>query len=121
MLDFNENGEAIEKYQQKGNNWKYLRAAVSIEIYGLNDWEPFRKGRKSVWKECYRKIKRINEKFNRAITACSTELVDELSNDIEFLSKELKEKIDIESQYSSVALSCINNCGYEWVDDLIFS
>ena len=119
LIDFNENGMVIPKINDSDNYWKNIRTVVSINVYGLNKIESLKKGRKTIWKECYDVIKKTNEKYEKSLYSDSDELLKELANDFSYFSNKLKEKIDIKSRYSAVAMACLNSCGYEWINDFI--
>jgi len=100
LLFFDEEGKAIPAVSQIDEPWNFARAKVSIDIYHLNH-TPLKEARQVVWNLCQRKIdeiKNINRKSIRTVTDDTT---------VERLRIELRELISKNSEFSGVALACI--------------
>ncbi|SHM52003.1 HNH endonuclease family protein [Flavobacterium saccharophilum] len=100
LLFFSEDGKAIPSVEQESEPWNYARAEVSIDIYHLNH-TPLKDARLVVWNLCQRKIdqiKLINQKAHRTAGDNAR---------IEIIKTELREMILKSSEFSAVALACI--------------
>lgn len=100
LLFFSEDGKAIPSVEQESEPWNYARAEVSIDIYHLNH-TPLKDARLVVWNLCQRKIeliKKINQKTHRTAGDNAR---------IETIKGELREMISKSSEFSAVALACI--------------
>lgn len=100
LLFFNEEGKAMPSILEEDEPWNFQRAKVTIDIYHLNH-TPIKDARKVVWNLCQRKInelKAINQKAYRS--ARDEERVLRIR-------EELSELIDKDSEFSAVALACI--------------
>lgn len=100
LLFFSDDGSAIPSVEKDSEPWNYARAEVSIDIYHLNH-TPLKDARLVVWNLCQRKIdqiKTINQKIYRT------------SGDnarIEIIKAELREMMQKSSEFSAVALACV--------------
>lgn len=104
----------------------YIRADISIKVYGLNEIEPLVAHRNAKWKDCieliidnqyfYPKIKPILEDGE----ALNDELLDPLER-FDTKCKKLKEFISPNAEYSAVAKTCLLSYAktYTWINDYI--
>lgn len=100
LLFFNDEGKAIPSVLEEDEPWNYQRAKVTIDIYHLNH-TPLKDARQVVWNLCQRKVdelKAINRKAYRSAR-------DE--ERILRIREELSELINKDSEFSAVALACI--------------
>lgn len=100
LLFFSEDGKAIPSVELESEPWNYARAEASIDIYHLNH-TPLRDARLVVWNLCQRKIdhiKKINQNTHR--TAADNAR-------IEIIKAELREMMSKSTEFSAVALACI--------------
>lgn len=105
---------------------EFIRADVSIKIYGLNDIKPLVDHRNTKWKDCYELIK-DNQYFYPLIKAVleeSADIDDSLIDPLErFHSKckQLQDLISPKSEYSAVAKTCLQSYAnsYTWIKDYV--
>jgi len=100
LLFFSNDGKAIPSVEEESEPWNYSRAKVSIDIYHLNH-TPLKDARLVVWNLCQRKIdqmKTINQKTLRTAGDNAR---------IEMIKTELREMMSKSSEFSAVALACI--------------
>ncbi|WP_282069924.1 hypothetical protein [Olleya namhaensis] len=100
LLFFSKDGKVIPSVTEEDEPWNFSRAQISIDIYHLNH-TPLREARLVVWNICQRKInqiKEINKKPHRTAGDNAR---------IEIIKEELREMRSKSSEFSSVAMACI--------------
>ncbi|MBX9886993.1 MAG: hypothetical protein K2Y30_03550 [Flavobacteriaceae bacterium] len=100
LLFFSNDGSAIPSVEKESEPWNYIRAEVSINIYHLNH-TPLKDARLVVWNLCQRKIdqiKKINQKAHRTAGDNAR---------IEIIKAELRQMMSKSSEFSAVALACV--------------
>jgi hypothetical protein len=100
LLTFDKTGSAIPSYPK--DTWEYERAFVSRELYNL-DFYKLKKARKIVWDKCERKINEIQNDIQKSWGKNSATLKATIIAKIQ----EIKEMVKKESEFSSVAISCL--------------
>lgn len=99
LLFFNEDGLAVPAVSED-EPWNIERALISIDIYHLNH-TPLKDARQVVWNLCQRKIDDLKAIFKKPqITARDDERINSIRED-------LRELIAKDSEFSAVALACI--------------
>lgn len=125
LLTFDPDGKARPSIADV-TSFDYLRAFVSIEVYGLNAIEPLVKHRESKWGECYKAIKRATEKYSEL-----EEAVDEgnlvsyrryFDEFMDFIQNDLKPAINPSSEFSAVAKACVNSySNHDWINEYVLN
>lgn len=96
---------------------EHIRAAVSIEIYGLNKIKFLKEGRKAKWDEINQAISDANDKYEEMVNTADNsnrfyQLHDEFFHIIEQC---IKPKLLFSAQFSAVARTCLFSYNYEWI------
>ncbi len=125
LLTFDPDGKARPAILDQ-TAFDYLRAYVSIDIYGLNAIEPLVKHRESKWSECYKAIKRATEKYSELEEAVDQgnmisfkRYYDEF---MDFVDNDIKPAIDPSSEFSAVAKACVMSYSkYSWVTEYVLN
>lgn len=127
LLTFESDGKA-KPTEVDETKFGFLRARISIEIYGLNAIPPLVEHRQRKWKSCLKLIKNNNIFYQRIkpVLESTLPLPDNLVEDLGLFNEncdELKEYMNPHSEFSSVAKTCIlsyaNSC--EWIKDYVLS
>lgn len=100
LLSFNSNGEAVPFVTEDEDFWDFERARVSIELYHLNH-TPLREKRLELWNLIQRKINQLRNLYRKVIRTAADNAV------IEQIRQELRNYCEKSSEYSALALACI--------------
>lgn len=105
---------------------EFIRAEISIKIYGLNDLKPLVDHRNTKWRDCYELIKdnQIFYPMIKSILENGETIDDELLDALERFDtkcKKLKEFISPNAEYSAVAKTCLLSYAniYTWIKDYV--
>lgn len=125
FLTFDPDGKARPTIVDQ-NRIEFVRAFISIEIYGLNSIDSLVKHRESKWSECYKAIKRAGDKYLEIEMAANAG--DEIAfsryfNEfMDFIDNDIKPAINPRSEFSSVAKACVMSySALEWVGEYILN
>lgn len=127
LLTFDPDGK-VKPTEVDESKDEYIRAHISIKIYGLNDIEPLVSHRNAKWKDCLDLIT-DNQHFYpiiKPIIEDGQELIDELIVPLERFNskcKKLKEYISPDAEYSAVAKTCLLSyvSSYTWINDYVLN
>ncbi|WP_421946381.1 hypothetical protein [Phaeodactylibacter xiamenensis] len=114
LINFQEDGHAIESAPQDEEPWNYQRANYTIEYYDLN-YEDLVEARMVEWGITAKLVKKINEKnleFNQNPSA-------DLRAEIKGLKDRCRERIASCSNLSSTNRACLRASGKRWAYDLL--
>lgn len=107
---------------------EFIRADISIKIYGLNEIEPLVSHRNTKWRDCFELIK-DNQYFYPKIKPfledgelMSDDLIEPLER-FDSKCKKLKEYISHDAEYSAVAKTCLLSYvkTYTWINDYVIN
>ncbi len=120
LLTFNSDGSVSPSYTDIAK-YEYLRALVSIDIYGLNKLPNLTEGRKNKWKFCVDLIQNNQNWYTQIaylLNNESNEINDLIVKAIEQFDKNnesLRNLLNKNADYTAVALSCLKSYDYEWI------
>jgi len=122
LLTFDSSGKVLPKHKDVKTD-EYIRAFISIHIYGLNDYPIIIGKRTSKWEDCVKAVQRANDKFSEMEVNTDDEnrfrnLYDEFKN---FVEKDIKPAIAPQSEFSAVASACVRSYPYEWINEYVFT
>ncbi|WP_411029343.1 hypothetical protein [Spongiimicrobium sp. 3-5] len=100
LLFFSEDGKAIPSVEEEDEPWNFSRAKISIDVYHLNH-TPLIDARLVVWNLCQRKINQIKQINQKQLRTAGD------NARIEIIKEELREMASKSSEFSAVALACI--------------
>jgi len=121
LLTFDNSGNAIPSKNDK-TDFDYVRAFVSISIYGLNSYPFLVQKRVSKWKECEKAIKRANIKYIEMERVTDLDNFNNLYDEfIDFVDSDIKPSLSPLSEFSAVAMACVKSYSYEWIQDYVLN
>ncbi len=127
LITFNPDGK-VSPSDTDDTSENFIRAYVSIQIYGLNKIPPLVEHRQAKWDMCLLCIKNANSLYPiiEPLINGTTELNDFLENSLEaFYSNinKLKEFISPNSEFSVVSKTCLLSFKnkYAWIDDFVLN
>jgi len=100
LLSFNSNGEAVPFVTEDDDLWDYERARISIDLYHLNH-TPLREKRLQFWNLVQRKINQLRNSYRKSVRTAADNAV------IEQIRQELRDYCEKSSEFSALALACI--------------
>lgn len=105
---------------------EYIRATVSIEVYGLNKIDSLVTHRETKWSDCNKAIKRALNKYvdlTEAETAGNmADYYKYFDEFMDFIENDIKPAINPTSEFSAVAKACIMSYSkYEWINDYVLT
>jgi uncharacterized protein (TIGR02646 family) len=100
LLSFDATGEAVPFVSAEENQWDYDRAERSIELFHLNH-TPLREKRLELWNLIQRKINQLRNLSRNAFRTATDNAT------IEAIRQELREYCNKNSEYSAMAIACI--------------
>lgn len=121
LLTFDINGKAIAVFSQLQDSWKYTRAVISIELFGLNEGKLVRSRQKVIVK-CKKAVDRANRKYNlmKAMPNKKSHQYKEYALDFADFVSDLKEYISSEADFSATAIAYIKSFNYKWINKYVF-
>ena len=125
LLTFDPDGKARPTLLDK-SDIDYIRAYVSIEVYGLNSIETLVKHREGRWSEYYKAIRRAGKKYSELENASSEGnfiIFNEVFQDfMDFVDNDLKPAISSQAEFSAVAKACLlSYSSFEWINEYVLN
>lgn len=127
LLTFDSTGKALPT-ETDFTKYEYIRALISIEIYGLNKIPPLVEHRLAKWNDCIELIKDNLLFYNqiKPLIENNQNLPDNLVVIIERFNKKyntLKKYISPDSEFSAVAKTCLLSYSSTntWINDYVFN
>jgi hypothetical protein len=124
LLTFNSDGSVSPSYTNSAE-YQYLRALVSIDIYGLNKLPNLTEGRKNKWKQCVNLIDN-NQVFypqiQHLLNSENAEINDSTANALAQFDRNndaLRDLLDKNAAYTAVILTCLKSYNDEWIREYI--
>ncbi len=121
LLTFDHYGEAIPT-EKDITKYEYIRAFVSINIYGLNSYSTLTQKRMTKWKDCEQLISDIEKIIYPRVKPLIAMIRNiETTEDEDYLNKfdekceKLRQNISNNSEFASVGRACLNSFNYEWI------
>ncbi|OOG76455.1 hypothetical protein [Algoriphagus sp. A40] len=114
LINFQEDGSAIESAPIEDEPWHHKRAEYTIEYFDLN-YEDLVEARMTEWAITTKLIKKINEKileFNQEITVS-------LQTEIDGLKDQCRERIASCTNLASTNRACLRASGKRWAFELL--
>jgi len=120
LLNYDLNGKVIPAFSSREDNWKNLRAEISILLYGLND-EKLIKARKKTISRCIKIIKRTNSVFKelQSITNKRSRQYIYLRKIFSDYCSDLSLLVSIDEEFSATAKATILSHNYIWIKKYI--
>ncbi|MCC6282286.1 MAG: hypothetical protein IT262_16905 [Saprospiraceae bacterium] len=97
------------------SDWDFQRAAYTIKIIGLNDFDRLVNERKIKWQECSSEIKKTQELMDKQNQSPSAATRLGIKNNMEWFRKKISPCKELSSTYKS----CLLNSGLDWATLLV--
>ena len=125
LVTFDPDGKARPNTLTK-ESYEFLRAHVSIEIYGLNSIDTLVTHRAAKWNECYKAIKRAIDKYDDiegAVNNGDLPLYNRYFGEfMDFIDNDIKPAIRETSEFSAVAKACVMSYAkHEWIREYVLN